>query len=153
MFTPSPSCANGLARDVGWHHAARLIVGAASVLSLTLALPALAGASSQARGAAPGIAVAAHCTAAAPDTADDRSDRTSAYASDRTRHDSTDLELDQIDDDDEDGRERFRTHSPHGNLHIAAPHVRRQSHVRVRSLTPDDGLLPHQFVIDSVRRL
>jgi hypothetical protein len=47
---------------------------------------------------------------------------------------------------------RFRVHSPDGNLEPAHG-SRRPPHVPLGSLTLDDGLLPHGFLIDSVRRL
>ena len=152
MVIPSPPCANEHARDVGRIRIERLILGAACVFSMSLAKPVLADASPRASGPASGIVAAVPRAASASDAPDDLLDQTSALEPDHTPYDSTDPLLDPIDDDDEDGRERFRSQSHDGNLQLAF-RLRRQSHAWIRSLTPDDGLLPHVFLIDSVRRL
>jgi hypothetical protein len=154
MVNPSPPCANEHARDVGRIRIERLILGAACVFSMSLARPVLADASPRASGPASGIVTAMPCAASASDTPGDLLDPTYALAPRRTPYDSPDPLLDPIDDDDddEDGRERFRSQSHDGNLELAF-RMRRQSHAWIRPLTPDTGLLPHVFLIDSVRRL
>jgi hypothetical protein len=139
MSCPSPPCAHGSALDDGWFQVARLTVAASCMLLLTLAAAAVAHASSPS-GPAPATVSAAPCTAATPFTANaDLFDTTTAQDPDRTPY------------DDEDGRETLRIRSPHGALEYALG-LRRQSHAGKGSLT-SDGLLPHQFVIDSLRRL
>jgi hypothetical protein len=126
MFIASPPCANGLVRDAVWQRAARL-VGAASILTIALALPVLADPAPETSRVAPHAAAAVPCTGTAPGISDDVSlDTTSA--------------------------KRFRVDSHDGNLELAHG-LRYPQQVPLGSLTLDDGLLPHGFLIDSVRRL
>lgn len=129
MLCPSPPCAHGFALDVGRRHAARRIAGASSEQRPTLA----------------------PCTAATPDTANvDLFGATTAQEPNRTPYDSTDLMLDET-DNDEDGRDRVRLSSHHGALEHALG-LRRPSHAGKGSLTLD-GLLRYQLSVHSVRRL
>jgi hypothetical protein len=150
MLCPSPPCAHGFTRDVARPYGARVIIGASCALVLTLAVPAAANASSASR-PAPAIASAASSAATARDTADvDPFGTTTAQETDRTSCESTDLMLDET-GDHEDGRQRARSSSHHGTLEHALG-LRRPSHAGKGSLTLD-GLLRHQFLVHSVRRL
>lgn len=148
MLCLSPPCVHGFAGDVGWPHAARLVAGASCALLLTFAGPAVAHASSP-LGPAPAMSAAAACTTAPRTLHDDPLDRTTAHEPDRTPCDSTNLRLDET--DDENGRERVRAYS-HDSTLAHALGLRRPSHAGKGSLT-HDGLLPHRYLVHSVRRL
>jgi hypothetical protein len=127
-----------------------VIAGASCALLLMLAAPAVANASSPS-GPAPAVASAAWSAVAALDTASvDFFGTTTAQETDRTSYESTDLMLDET-GDDEAGRQRARSSSHHDTLEHALG-LRRQSHAGKGSLT-SDGLLRHQFLVHSVRRL
>jgi hypothetical protein len=128
------------------------MVGASCALLVTLGVPAAANASWLLSPTA-AIAAAAPCTASTPCTAnDDLFGLSTAQQPDRTPYESADLMLDETGDDDHrDGRDRFRSHSHHRTLEHALG-LRRPSHAGKGSLTPD-GLLRHQFLVHSVRRL